>query len=592
MTLNPDDTLLNGQYRILRLLGRGGYGFVYQARDTLLHKEVAIKELIPALVGDEVILKRFLTEARATMELAHDRIVRTYNVFQEGGNYYIVMECMGGGSLEDRLQEHGSLPVDEAVRIATEVCEGLSYAHARGVVHCDLKPANILFTTGDAQARTKVADFGIAHVSDQMLSRSWMTPAGFAAGTLPYMSPEQADGVREDPRVDVYALGAVLYRMLTGRTYLAFDERETPGAQADNVHRIRSQQPDLPSTHQRRLPTWLDDVVLKALSKEPGDRYASVAELRAALAEQGAAPLATTPAQATTTATPAHRRRAPLPAWFWPVVGGAGGLLIVVLVVLALLVGGGEDGVGDKTAEPTQVAGIVEATVTLIPRPSSTPVQPTATASPTRTSSPTDTPTTVPTDTARPTATRTPRPTNTPRATPTRTRAPTNTTAPTPTATKKPRSTSMPVAPSTPVPELLVIWQDFHYECQGYLEWTQGRPPHETVSGYRGFQALMVITNQTADSTLEPPWMPERWIVTDGQREWEETYAWQWGKEEGGAYDQPAIGPGATASWTWLCYPLPQGAWVKAADFTAWGHTYRFEFPKPAPGEFNYHDCP
>jgi hypothetical protein len=100
------------------------------------------------------------------------------------------------------------------------------------------------------------------------------------------------------------------------------------------------------------------------------------------------------------------------------------------------------------------------------------------------------------------------------------------------------------------------------------------------------------ITNQTADSTLEPPWMPERWIVTDGQREWEETYAWQWGKEEGGAYDQPAIGPGATASWTWLCYPLPQGAWVKAADFTAWGHTYRFEFPKPAPGEFNYHDCP
>jgi tRNA A-37 threonylcarbamoyl transferase component Bud32 len=592
MTLNPDDTLLNGQYRILRLLGRGGYGFVYQARDTLLHKEVAIKELIPALVGDEVTLKRFLTEARATMELTHDRIVRTHNVFQEGGNYYIVMECMAGGSLEDRLRERGSLPAGEAVRIATEVGEGLSYAHARGVVHCDLKPANILFTAGDARSRlgeVKVADFGIAHVSDQMLSRSWMTPAGFAAGTLPYMSPEQADGVREDPRVDVYALGAVLYRMLTGRTYLEFDERETPGAQADNVNRMRSMQPEPPSTHQRRVPAWLDEVVLKALSKEPEDRFASVAEMQAALAAQGAVPLTPHPAEARTGAPP-HRRREGLPAWFWPLVGIAGGLLIVILVALVLLLSGGEDGAGATTLVPTQVAGVVDATVTLIPRPSSTPVQPTDTESPTRRSAPTATATTQPTDTPAPAATRTPRPADTstsiPRATRTRTRAPTRTATPTPTATKKPKPTS------TPMPELSVTWQDFHYECQGNLELKQGRPPHETVSGYRSFQALMVITNQTGDSTLEPPWLPDRWIVTDGQREWEETYAWQWGKEGGGAYEQPAIGPGATASWTWMCYPIPQGAWVQAAEFTAWGHTYRFEFPKPGAGEFNYHACP
>ena len=203
MPLKPNDTLLNGQYRILRLLGRGGFGFVYQAQDTLLHKEVAIKELIPALVGDEATLKRFLVEARATMELAHDHIVRTFNVFQESDNYYIIMECMSGGSLEDRLRETGSLPVDEAVTIAVQVCDGLGHAHDRGIVHCDLKPANILFTSRGA---AKIADFGIAHVSDQALSRSWMTPAGFVAGTLPYMSPEQADGVREDPRVDVYAL--------------------------------------------------------------------------------------------------------------------------------------------------------------------------------------------------------------------------------------------------------------------------------------------------------------------------------------------------------------------------------------------------
>jgi len=203
VVLNPGDNLLSGQYRILRQLGRGGFGFVYCAQDTLLGDEVAIKELISALVGDETMLKRFLAEAKATMRLAHPHIVRTHNVFSEAGNYYIVMEYVPGGSLEDRLPDCELLSVSEALRIAAEVCDGLSYAHAEGVVHCDLKPANILF---DARSSAKVADFGIAHVSGEMLTRTWQTPAGFAAGTLPYMSPEQTDGVRDDPRVDVYAL--------------------------------------------------------------------------------------------------------------------------------------------------------------------------------------------------------------------------------------------------------------------------------------------------------------------------------------------------------------------------------------------------
>ena len=190
MPLNPGDTLLNGQYGIQRQLGRGGFGFVYQAQDTLL------------------------AEAKATMRLTPLHIVRTHNVFQEGGNYYIVMECMAGGSLEDRLRGGNALPINEAVRVAAEVCQGLQVAHRQGVVHCDLKPANILFA---ADGEAKVADLGIAHVSEEMLSRTWLTPAGFVAGTLPYMSPDQAEGVRDDPRVDVYAVGAVLYRMLTGQ---------------------------------------------------------------------------------------------------------------------------------------------------------------------------------------------------------------------------------------------------------------------------------------------------------------------------------------------------------------------------------------
>jgi serine/threonine-protein kinase len=191
MSLQPGETLLNGQYRIVRLLGRGGFGFVYLAQDTLLREEVALKELIPALVGDETLLKRFLAEAKATMRLQHERIVGTHAVFSERGNYYIVMEYLPGGSLEARLQKRVALPVDEAVHVAADVAEGLEYAHSHGVVHCDLKPANVFFT---AEGHAKIADFGIAHVPREMFSRSWATASGFVAGTLPYMCRSRRTG--------------------------------------------------------------------------------------------------------------------------------------------------------------------------------------------------------------------------------------------------------------------------------------------------------------------------------------------------------------------------------------------------------------
>jgi hypothetical protein len=184
--------------------------------------------------------------------------------------------------------------------------------------------------------------------------------------------------------------------------------------------------------------------------------------------------------------------------------------------------------------------------------------------------------------------------------TPTLTATPTNTptVAPSPTATSMPTGTPTPTHAATqparrsptPTPELSVTYQDFHYECQ-YDAWTQGRPPYQTVRGYRSFQTLMVITNLATDKTLQPPWMPDRWIVTDGKAEWQETYAWQWYRTGQAAWTQPAVGPGQTAQWTWLCFPVPRGAWVTAAEFTAWGRVYRSEFPNPAPGAFNYIDC-
>jgi serine/threonine protein kinase len=294
MALKPGDLLLNGQYRIEGQLGHGGFGSVYRAHDTHLREDVAIKEMIPGLVGDEETLKRFLAEAKATMRLSHDRIVRTHHVFAEGegageSHYYIVMEYMAGGSLEEWLDEKGQVPVATAVAIGGQVAEGLAYAHDRGVVHCDLKPANILFTADleASDAGAKVADFGIAHVSEQMLTRTWHTSAGFVAGTLPYMSPEQTRGQRDDPRLDVYALGAVLYHMITGRIYLDFGEEDTPYTLADNILRIHNEQPAPPSVHSPGVPSWLDGVILKALHKQPEDRFATIADMQAALLEQG-----------------------------------------------------------------------------------------------------------------------------------------------------------------------------------------------------------------------------------------------------------------------------------------------------------------
>jgi serine/threonine-protein kinase len=356
MALQPGDTLLNGQYRIIRQIGKGGFGSVYLAQDTHLREQVAIKELIPGLVGDEAMLKRFLAEAKTTLRLTHPRIVRTHHVFPGRGNYYIAMEYMPGGSLEERLREQGPVAVREALRVAVHVCEGLSYAHQQGVVHCDLKPANILFDAGlrtGARASAKVADFGIAHVSEEILTRTWQTPQGFVAGTLPYMSPEQTDGIRNDPRVDVYALGAILYRMLTGRTYLDFDQRETPSAQAHNVMRIHRQDPVPPSAHNHRVPGWLDAVVMKALAKHPEDRYATTRDLRSALVRQpGAALPQARPPASSSEPRGRRRRKVPSPPWLWPLAGVAAVLLLLV-AVLALAVG---DGNRDPSPAPTVTA--------------------------------------------------------------------------------------------------------------------------------------------------------------------------------------------------------------------------------------------
>jgi serine/threonine protein kinase len=317
MPLQPGDTLRKGQYRIVCLIDRGGFAFVYHARDTVLGLDVAIKELTPSAVGDPTWVKRFLVEARATIQLRDDHIVATHTLFAESGNHYLVMEYMPSGSLEDALQKKHRLPPGDAVRIAREVCEGLSYAHRRGIVHCDLKPANILFA---ADGTAKVADFGIAHVSSHgARSQHWATTGPFRAGTLEYMPPEQVEGERSDRRTDLYALGALLYHALTGRLYADFDDSPTLAAIGHNLDLIRHHQPAPPSSHNSLVPPWLDDLVLRLLAKRPEDRPDTASEVLALLSPR-----------ATQQLPPPHlfvpRKPLRLPKWAWY------GLLVALLV--------------------------------------------------------------------------------------------------------------------------------------------------------------------------------------------------------------------------------------------------------------------
>jgi len=371
MSLPPGDTLLDGRYRIVRLIGRGGYASVYLARDTLLDLDVAIKEFVPSAFGDSEREERFRREALTTLKLRHDNIVATYNFFKEKGNYYLVMEYMPGGSLEDALPQNNPLPVDDVVRIAREVCKGLSYAHihANRIIHCDLKPANILFA---ADGTAKVADFGIAHMSfHEPGSQHYVTTGPRFMGTLAYMSPEQVGGERSDPRIDLYALGALLYQALTGRPYAGFRDGATPADIGHDIDLIQNHQPAPPSAHNRLVPPWLDDLVLRLLAKRPEDRPGTASEVCALLGPRPTQPLPP-PGPPSPPARPSR-----LPKWTRPAFLVA---LLVVVLILALLLLDGRDMLESFIPSPTP---------TVTPMPTPTPI-------PTLTVTPTPTPSTTP----------------------------------------------------------------------------------------------------------------------------------------------------------------------------------------------------
>jgi serine/threonine-protein kinase len=255
-----------GRYEILGELGRGAMGVVYEARDPVIDRVVAIKTIDPKLSGAALANFRegFFREARSAGRLNHPCIVTIYDAGEADGIAFIAMEVLGGRTLREALDER-TLPVSRAADIAMQVAYGLSFAHDHGVIHRDIKPANIVLV---GKRRVKIADFGIAE-----MATAASTVVREVAGSPKYMSPEQIKGGAIDGRTDVFSLGSVFYEMLTGR----------PPFRSDSVNAIMfavlETDPPPPSTINRRVPRDLDAIVMRMLAKTPDDRYASARAL-------------------------------------------------------------------------------------------------------------------------------------------------------------------------------------------------------------------------------------------------------------------------------------------------------------------------
>lgn len=265
----PSD--LTDRYQVTSHLARGGMADVYEGLDTLLNRRVAIKMLHAQYSADEAFVKRFRREAQAAANLSHPNIVGIYDWGQAQGTYFIVMELVDGRSLRDILKSEGPLLARRATEIASEAAAALSVAHQAGLVHRDVKPGNILIAK---DGTVKVTDFGIARAWDDSQE---LTKTGAVIGTATYFSPEQAQGANADARSDIYALGVVLYEMLTGRPPFTGDSPMSVAFQ-----HVSAEAP-LPSSLNPDVPTSLDAVVGRAMRKDPNGRYQTADEMRADL---------------------------------------------------------------------------------------------------------------------------------------------------------------------------------------------------------------------------------------------------------------------------------------------------------------------
>jgi serine/threonine protein kinase len=264
---NHSDIVLDGRYQIIGHIGSGGMANVFRARDLNLQRDVAIKILRDDLIEDPSFQARFLQEARAAANLLHPNIVTIHDFGHDKRRYYIVMEYVDGKDLKSVIRDEHHMQIPQALELMIQICEGVGYAHRAGLVHCDLKPQNILVSP---DGRAKVTDFGISLAlaainPDERTDVVWGSPK--------YFAPEQAAGTAPSPSSDVYALGIILYEMLTGK--LPFEAES-----ADLLAQLhQTSPPPLPRSINPDISPTLESILLKVLSKEPAARYRTADQL-------------------------------------------------------------------------------------------------------------------------------------------------------------------------------------------------------------------------------------------------------------------------------------------------------------------------
>ncbi|MFT3864786.1 MAG: protein kinase [Solirubrobacterales bacterium] len=342
-------TVLSGRYRLEAKLGSGGMSTVYLARDTTLDRPVAVKVMHREMSEQADQLERFRQEARAVAKISHPNVVAVIDAGEDGGYPYIVFEYVEGETLKTRINRVGALDVQESLAYAIEIARGLTVAHARNLVHRDIKPQNVMI---DAEGRAKLTDFGISRQVDQ----DGMTATGRVLGTTDYVAPEQAMGRGADQRSDIYSLGVVLFEMLTGS--VPFEADSQVGVAMKHVNE------ELPDVQKERpeISAATALVVERATAKDPSKRYADIGEMIDDLStalEVEAAREGRTTGEATSVleaVPPASRKLSGRARWSWGLVGLT--LLIAAAVVVIILidssgntpiVGNHETGGGSKT---------------------------------------------------------------------------------------------------------------------------------------------------------------------------------------------------------------------------------------------------
>jgi serine/threonine-protein kinase len=337
--------VLAGRYELIDVLGRGGMGVVYRSRDRRLDRIVAIKVLPVDSAEDPTAVARFEREALAAAALTHRNIVSVFDAGQDGATRFIVMECVGGRSLARLVHADGPLGVDQAVAIGAQTASALGAAHRAGIVHRDIKPANLML---DEHGTVKVLDFGIARLT----AGASLTQTAMVMGSAPYLAPELTRGARADARSDVYALGCVLYELLTGRPPFI---SELPAA---ILSQHISSPPSPPERLNPAIPPALSALVLRMLAKDPDERPqdagALATALPATLGEAAASELDTGTAATVPLAAPAGAATAPTMvmrprfgsfAWRRRSLGALGAAVAVILA-LALIELTGSSGAG------------------------------------------------------------------------------------------------------------------------------------------------------------------------------------------------------------------------------------------------------